>query len=362
MRTLVILNIIILLFIITIILIVIYFQTIRDKLKHQKYQATLYDLTPMVLKTIENRFYLPELQSLLNNDFKRFVAIDILIDYSEKEDVDLSKLFIQLKMDTPLIKKLYKRTNMKHLKKLVLMRVNSAYDILLKLAGSENLDISYLSYFGLALMELPVDKKEEVMKRLIHSSIVSDRIVEILSKFKMVFEKWMELLLNETTSTGKIIYMKNIMTKEEIKQENYTDCFLNFLKDDREVKIAAIKIISNSENEKYLKDLIHVYENEEDWQVRMSVTKGLSNFKFTLVKDSLIKMTSDAEWWVRYNAIKSIVAMGEEGIYTLIDLTLDVNNKSISDLAYYFLNSNKDVYNIVKGTKAKKNESAHSTY
>ena len=211
-------------------------------------------------------------------------------------------------------------------------------------------------------MELPVDKKEEVIKKLIQSSIVSDRIVEILSKFKLVFEKWMELLRNETTSTGKVIYMKNIITKDEIKQESYTDQFLYFLKDEKEVKIAAINIISNSKNEKYLKDLIHVYENEEDWQVRMSVTKGLKNFKFTAVKNILIHMTNDSEWWVRYNAIKSIVAMGEEGIFTLIDLTLDANNKSISDLAYYFLNSNKDVYNIVKGIEAKGDEPAHSNY
>jgi hypothetical protein len=361
-QTLVILNIIVLLFIIVLILIVIYYQTIRDQMYLKKYQTTTDEIKPMVLKTVENRFYLPELQSLLNTRFKRTVAMNILIEYSEKRDVDLSILFIQLKMDMPLIQKLSKRTNMKHLKKLVLMRVNSAYDILHKLASSENLDISYISYFGLALMDLPMDQKEQVIQSLIQSNIVSDRIVEILSKFKMGFLKWMELLLNETTSIGKTIYMKNIMTKDEILHENYTDCILPFLNDEREIKIAAINIISNSENEKYLKNLIQLYENEVDWQVRVAVTKGLRKFRFSLVKDILLKMTGDTQWWVRYNAIKSIVAMGEEGIYTLIDLTLDVKNKSVSDLAYYFLNSNRDVYNIVKGIEGKKDERARKYY
>ena len=80
----------------------------------------------------------------------------------------------------------------------------------------------------------------------------------------------------------------------------------------------------------------------------MTVAKGLSNFSMEPVKDILLKMTKDAEWWVRYNAVKSIVAMGEEGLFILIDLSLEKENKNVADLAYYFLNSNKHVYNIVK--------------
>lgn len=59
-------------------------------------------------------------------------------------------------------------------------------------------------------------------------------------------------------------------------------------------------------------------------------------------------MTKDTEWWVRYDAMKSIIAMGDEGLFSLIDLSLEVKDRNISDLAYYFLNANTDVYNTVK--------------
>ena len=80
----------------------------------------------------------------------------------------------------------------------------------------------------------------------------------------------------------------------------------------------------------------------------MAVAKGLSSFPFPRVKETLLKMTRDEQWWVRFNAIKSIVAMGEEGVFTLIDLSLDKTDSRIADLAYYFLNANADVYNVVK--------------
>ena len=198
------------------------------------------------------------------------------------------------------------------------------------------------------LIELPEDKTEIAIKKLVVSSIISDRIIEILSRYNLKFEEWLNLLEKEETIEGKVIFIKNIMVKEEIKNEINSDRLLKFTKDESEVKIAAILALSSSKNEKYIVELIKIYENEEKWQVRVAVAKGLSNFKLERVKVTLLKMTKDSEWWVRYNAVKSIVAMGEEGLFTLIDLSLEKEDKKVSDLAYYFLNSNKHVYNIVK--------------
>ena len=205
-----------------------------------------------------------------------------------------------------------------------------------------------MSFFGLSLIDLPMDKKEIAIKKLIISNIVRDRIIEILSRYNLKFEEWLELLEKEETIEGKVIFIKNIMTKEEIKNEKNSDKLQKFLKDEKEIKIAAILALCSSKNEKYIDELIKVYENEENWEVRVAVAKGLSNFNIEPVKDILLKMTKDKEWWVRYNAVKSIVAMGEEGLFTLIDLSLEKEDKNVSDLAYYFLNSNKDVYNTVK--------------
>jgi hypothetical protein len=228
------------------------------------------------------------------------------------------------------------------------MRVETAYSTLLELTQEEDLDVSYMSFFGLSLIRLPEDKTEIAIKKLVTSSIISDRIIEILSRYNLEFEEWLQLLEKEETIEGKVIFIKNIMIKEEIKNQNNSDRLEKFLKGETEVKIATINALCSTKNEKYIEEFIKIYENEENWQVRVAVAKGFSGFKIERVKDTLLKMTKDKEWWVRYNAVKSIVAMGEEGLFTLIDLSLEKDDKKVSDLAYYFLNSNKNVYNIVK--------------
>ena len=93
------------------------------------------------------------------------------------------------------------------------------------------------------------------------------------------------------------------------------------------MNIAAIGALCKSENDKYVQELSYIYENDTNWEVRVAVAKGFAHFKPNSVKDSLFEMTRDEQWWVRFNAIKSIVAMGEEA--TIID-----NVNSLLELSY----------------------------
>ena len=347
-KSFIILNIYFLIIVDIVLLLAIYYQIINDKIKNYKYEKSLINLKPKVLAYIKHEDKLLELEESLKTDYTKNVVIDIMVDYCEENNVDINKKFIKLKLDLILMRKIQRRVSIVYLRKLAFMRVATAYGTLLELALSEDLDISYMSFFGLSLIELPTDKIEIIIKKLVISSIARDRIIEMMSRYNLRFEEWLELLEKEETSEGKIIFIKNIVPKEEIKDEKNSDRLQRFLNDEKEVKIAAIIALSNSKNEKYIDELIKVYENEKNWEVRVAVAKGLSNFKLERVKDTLLKMTKDKEWWVRYDAIKSIVAMGDEGLFTLIDLSLEVEDKNIADLAYYFLNSNKDVYNTVK--------------
>ncbi|MFT5873965.1 MAG: hypothetical protein ACI8WT_002925 [Clostridium sp.] len=326
----------------------IYYQIIIDKIKNYKYEKVLIHLTPKILAYIKNERERLQVEKLLKTDFIQNIAIDIMVDYSEKNNIDISKKFIRLKLDTILMKKIQKKSSIVYIRKLAFMRAVTAYETLLEFTESEDLDISYISFFGLSLIKLPMYKTKIVIKKLVISDIARDRIIEILSGYNLKFKKWLELLEKAETNQEKVIFLKNIMLKDEIKNVESSDRIQKFLNGGKEVKIATIHALSNSRNEKYIDELIKVYENEENWEVRVAVAKGLSNFKLERVKGTLLKMTKDTEWWVRYNAIKSIVAMGDEGLFTLIDLSLDVEDKNVSDLAYYFLNSNKDVYNTVK--------------
>lgn len=347
-KSFIMLNIYLLIIVDIALLLAIYYEIIKDKVKNRKYEKVMDLLKPKILAYIENEDNLPEVEKALKGNFTKKVAIEIMVDYSEENNIDISSKFIVLKLDTILIKKIKRSASIVYVKKLAFMRVETAYPTLLELSQSEDLDISYMSFFGLSLIKLQEDKTEVAIKKLVTSSIISDRIIEILSRYNLEFEEWLQLLEKEETIEGKVIFIKNIMIKEELKEQNNSDRLAKFLNDEKEVKISAINALCSTKNEKYIDELIKIYENEENWQVRVAVAKGFSSFNIERVKDILLKMTKDKEWWVRYNAVKSIVAMGEEGLFTLIDLSLEKEDKKVSDLAYYFLNSNKNVYNIVK--------------
>lgn len=347
-KSFIILNIYFLIAVNVLMIIAIYLSVGKDRLKEKKYEKAIHRLKPIVMGYIEDDNKISEVKKAKKNDFDSSVVIDIMVEYSELHDADISSKFEALDLDKFIIRKIQRRESIVHIRKLAFMRVKSSYNVFLKLADSDDMDIRYMSLFALSLIRLPRAEKKIVIKKMIESNIVDDRIIEILSKVIISFEGWLELLENEETVKGRRIFIKNLLLKNELKDEKNTDRLLKYLKDDSEVRIAAIQVLSHSGNEKYVDNLIEVYEIDEIWQVRVAVAKGLSNFKLDKTKDILLKMTKDKEWWVRYNAIKSIVARGYEGLFTLIDLSLEVEDKHVSDLAYYFLNSNKEVYDTVK--------------
>ncbi len=347
-KSFIILNIYFLIAVNVLMIITIYLSVGKDRLKEKKYEKAIHRLKPIVMGYIEDDKKISEVKKAKKNDFDSSVVIDIMVEYSELHDADISSKFEALDLDKFIIRKIQRRKSIVYIRKLAFMRVKSSYNVFLKLADSDDMDIRYMSPFALSLIRLPRAEKKIVIKKMIESNIVDDRIIEILSKVILSFEGWLELLENEETVEGRRIFIKNLLLKNELKDEKNTDRLLKYLKDDSEVRIAAIQVLSHSGNEKYVDNLIEVYETDEIWQVRVAVAKGLSNFKLDKTKDTLLKMTKDKEWWVRYNAIKSIVARGDEGLFTLIDLSLDARDKHVSDLAYYFLNSNKEVYDTVK--------------
>ncbi|WP_207655373.1 HEAT repeat domain-containing protein [Clostridium vincentii] len=347
MKSFIIINIYFLISINIILLFAIYYQTIKDEVKNKWYEKVISNLKPKVLDYIENEYKGAKLKEILKKDFCKNKAIDIMLDYSEKNDLDINKKFTDLDLDSFIIKKIQKKVSIVYVRKLAFMKVETAYNRLLETSSSQDLDISYMSFIGLSMMNISLQKKIIVIRKLLFSNIHSDRIIEILNKFELSFGQWLELLEEEESAEGKVVFIKNINQKQEIKIEENCDRLLKFLKDEKEIKIATILAISNSKNEKYIDELISIYENNKNWEVRVAVAKGLSNFNFQNVHETLLKMTRDKEWWIRFNAVKSIISMGEEGIFALIDLSLESEDKNISELAYSFLSSNKDVYNIV---------------
>jgi hypothetical protein len=347
-KSFIILNIYLLVFVNILLVFSIYYQIVKEKIRTKRYKSEYKVLSQIINEFINGREGQYEVEKLLNSDLSKNVAIDIMTDYAQKNEVDISQKYMQLKLDDYLIVKLRANLDITYLKKLAFIGVETAYDLLMKFADSKDLDICYTSFFALSNIKLTDEKKEIVINKLVKSDIITDRIIEILNKFDLDMDVWLELLEKEESQKGKVIHLMNVGAKADISKEEYSDMIVGYLKDEFEIRIATIFAICRSGNEKYLNELGNIYKNEEEWKVRAAIAKGLGNFEFEKVREILIAMTKDDEWWVRYDSIKSIVAMGEDGLFTIIDLSLDSKDKNISNLAYYFLNSNKDVYDTVK--------------
>ena len=116
----------------------------------------------------------------------------------------------------------------------------------------------------------------------------------------------------------------------------------------KEVRISAVLTLANSQNMKYLPMLAEIYESEKEWEVRAAIAKSLVSFPPKRIIEILKKMIYDEQWWVRFNAVEVLARTGSEGIDLLIDLSLDESNEKVSNLAYYILNSNKNVYETIQ--------------
>lgn len=181
----------------------IYFIIVKDKVMDNLYEKTQKRLMPSVLKYIENGDALQELAMQLKGHFDKNVAIDIMTEYSQEHDIDMSIKFINLGLDRFIINKVEKRPKIEQLKKLTLMRVESAYDTFMRTYSSEDADISYVSFFALSMIDLPSVKKESTVKKMIESNISNNRVIELFERFNLSIGEWAGILEKEETPRGE---------------------------------------------------------------------------------------------------------------------------------------------------------------
>lgn len=342
-------NIYILLIVNCVILFAIYVRIIKVRINEHRYHRVKSELYEAVQKQLHSPFITIDLKSKIKSKYRKMIMIDILTGISEKENKDLSKMINQLELDLFLIERLKLRQNLKYLRKLALMKGSESYPTFFKYAISPDIDVQYICFFGLSLLQkIEKEKKYKVAKEVIKSELFIDRIIEILSNMDLTIEDWLLLLESEESEHGIIIYLKIIADLEEIKNLNYSNKILNYLNEEKEVRIAAITALCNSKNEIYIEKLYELYQNDEVWEVRAAIARGMANFVVYAIKDKLLEMLKDSMWWVRFNAARAISLMGEEGLYTLIDLSVDNTDEQVAALAYYFLNANNDIHETIR--------------
>ncbi|MRY42864.1 MULTISPECIES: hypothetical protein [Bacteria] len=106
----------------------------------------------------------------------------------------------------------------------------------------------YLSFFGLSLINLPLDKKQIVIRKLISSDIFIDRIIEMFNNFNLKFEDSLDLLYSEKTIQGKVIFIRNILGKKDLEIEKNSHRLLKLFEQSSEEYINFEMLLNEEKN------------------------------------------------------------------------------------------------------------------
>jgi hypothetical protein len=343
----IIINIYFLLLLNAVIVLFIVGKSILEKTKQGKIDKLSIELEPLIKDFVEKDKNGDILKNKIQKKYAVDVVMNLLIQYGDDNNKDVTPGFEKLGLYQRLIKKANNKLDIDTVKTLARIKSPKAYDILVSGIESENFELMYMSFYALSLIKLEEKKSEYILDRLMESNILRDRIIEIVENFNLSAEKYLQLLEQQTTELGKVVYLRVLQKKEQLALPQNPDRLLIFLQDSKEVRLSAVLALASSKNEKYLESLVKLFEVEKEWEVRSSIAKALVNFPKELILEPLKKMIYDDQWWVRFNVVGVLATLGQEGIQVLIDLSLDSDNSSVSNLAYNVLSSSKEVHETI---------------
>jgi hypothetical protein len=344
----IVLNIYLLLAVNMIMLSVIFISVSKDKLESYRYNKTYKSLKPLVHRHIEKGDNLRRIKTKSRGKYRFKIVLDMMLEYAKENNVEIIDKFESLGCVDYLIKKGKRGIDLDIIKAFSIIKSPKAYDTLICWTNSEDFEEKYMSFYALSLLRLEEDRIKNVIDKLVNSSVVRDRQIEIINNFNLSIDKYISLLEEQETEIGKVVLLRVIKSKKEIMEVQYSEKIVKYLDMEKEIKIAAVLTLASSMNVKYLPLLVKTYQCEDRWEIRAAVAKALINFKSENILELLKIMIYDEAWWVRTNALETLAQLGTEGIHILVDLSLDVTNEKVASLAYHLLNSNKNVYETVK--------------
>ena len=298
-----------------------------------------------------------KLKKLITTKYRKKIALDMLIDHAERTGEDISDFLSNIGFDHHIKKKSRFFVSYLDIRYLSYLRASDSYDTLMRVTHSGNQSKRYLSFYALSHLSLDREKIESVLENLFKSGINRDRIVEIVDNFSLSTDECFRLLKSESTSIGKDVFLRVLQSEQHYITVEMNAYILSLFNETTEVKIAAINAISSSHNPDFFELLKIEYQHEERSEVKIALVKAIAKYDNDLSIPSLKKMAYSDIWWVRFNAIKSLAAKGENGILALVDLSLDDAKDDVSSLAYYFLNADRGVRDSIKRGRSEVNGS-----
>ncbi|WP_158408913.1 HEAT repeat domain-containing protein [Peptoclostridium acidaminophilum] len=323
---------------------------IKDKVMIKKYEQACARLRPYLEAYIEDEDCLDGLLRHMAGGYNRRVVLDMLLEHARQSKSSISGKFERLGYVDEGIIHAGKSLDFNVIKQMCLMKSPKAFDVLMKGSDSEDFELKYMCYYTLSLLPLSRAQADIFVRKLVSSSILRDRIIEMIDNMDLGVERYLSLLEMQSSEIGKTVFLRALKGKPGMKDEANSHRLLQYLGDTKEVRIAAVLVLASTGSVKYFDNLIELYRQEREWEVRAAIAKSMLDYSEcgADVVEALKVMTYDEAWWVRFNAVEVLAKLGVEGISALVDISLSKRDAAVSALAYGALNANQAVYYTVK--------------
>lgn len=320
---------------------------LMDNYYENQYSKCSNKLIPILKNITDEALLIYEINSLKTN-WNQDIVFKILTNYYlENNTYDIS-LFSNLGYISNLIEKNKKKLSLSDISWFGMFKVVQSIPILFKGVLSLDFEESFHCYQALAKIPMSKSARIHYLKLLFQSNILRDRMIEMILDMNLSLEQYLELLSLQDSELGKTVILRVISTKiTPATNIELLKNMLPFLEDTKEVQIATINALSQSENNIFLDSFTNIYRSSDYWEVRSTIAKSMDLFSDEITLSLLKEMTKDSNWWVRFNSSEVLSRKGRAGLNILIDLSLDYENEESSKLAFSFLDANKNIHSTV---------------
>ncbi|CCJ34526.1 MULTISPECIES: HEAT repeat domain-containing protein [Caloramator] len=320
------------------------FEKIIELIKYRlrkKYEDHIFDFVDNLVLNLEEGIVtenqIKEIKRIIDDKIKMDLFEGRIIYYFNIYKGEIIKKLIKLVEDIGIVdielqnlksKNIYKVSLT--LKKLGEFRSKRAIEGILEALKIESTDVKYNAF--LALSKIGDEKAFiKAFESLSGNILLSERsLIEIIDDFEGDKQYVYKKMFN-----SKDNYLASIFIKSA---SNFMDISLNeiavkFLKEDnKEKKIAAIKLIGNTADVRFIDEIIKCLE-DETWEVRAVAAKVLERFSDERAVIPLVKALSDKVWFVRYNAAISLIKI--PGGIDAIDEVMKGEDRFAKDIILY---------------------------
>lgn len=289
-------------------LFIVFFTVIinqKDRLNKKSYQKAHQQIQPIIKDTINDPSQLIVKLNFFKTKIERQAIFHSLMNHAQKPETTKNSLQVleRLGFLDELIKGASKKLSLRHIQLFSQLRLHKSFSILMKGTTSKNYEIGYNSFYALSLLPLSEKELPIYIEAVLKSSIMRDRIVDMLNHLHIEVEKILYFLEKVTLDKDKVILLLVLRNRLKKHDSLLANQLLPYLKGTKEVRIATIHALAASGNEFYFPFFQELYKNETDWQVRAVISKNLSLLNAPGEQELLTDMLKDENWWVRHNAM-----------------------------------------------------------